>query len=457
MSNAIAQLKTSISEILDTPIQTIELGKITSISGNGLTVSGLELSIGDFCLLESADGRGALATVISLNSNAANLLPLESLESMSIAARVHRVDTPFHDIASRASSFLGQAFDSFGRSLGQLQATKVRTPISSFSKSSNGSFQRGDSRESATVMDRISPNQQLSTGLAALDLLLPIGIGQRFGVFAAAGVGKTTFLHDLMLRSQFDVKVICLVGERGREVQSLWNSTLDEQSRSNSILVAETSDRPAVVRAYSVESAIRIAEELRDSGKHVGFFVDSLTRYAYALRDIGIAANEPPLMRGYVPSVFAKLATLIERCGVRRNSGSITGIFSVLTDDDTAEDPLTEALIALLDGHILLSRELANLGQFPAIDLIRSVSRVAANIVPESQLKLIRAVRSDLTRIKAARTLIDAGFYQRGANPELDLALKRQAPIRQAMVSMETEPSAIKTQLTQLMNLYSLQ
>ncbi|ALN93528.1 FliI/YscN family ATPase [Lysobacter gummosus] len=274
------------------------------------------------------------------------------------------------------------------------------------------------------ALDRLSPRAPLETGLRTIDALLTLGIGQRVGIFAGSGVGKTTLLADLASHVQADVCVLCLVGERGREADDFWQHALTEQARQRSVMVVATSDQPAILRARSVLVALSLAEYFRAQGKHVLLLLDSITRYALALREIGLAAGEPPTLRAYTPSVFSALPKVIERCGALRHGGAITALMTVLAETDDIDDPMTETLRALLDGHIVLTRALAEQGHYPAIDVPRSISRVFGQVTGAEHRAAAKTAIAQLSLYETSRTLVESGLYSAGSNAQLDRALR---------------------------------
>jgi flagellum-specific ATP synthase len=268
----------------------------------------------------------------------------------------------------------------------------------------------------------MTPTTALQTGYRAIDAMLTLGVGQRVGVFAGSGVGKTTLLAGLVKNVQADVCVLCMVGERGREAQDFWQGVLDDRTREHSVMVVASSDQPAVLRARSVLAALAHAEFFRSQGKHVLLVLDSITRYAMALREIGLAAGEPPTVRAYTPNVFAALPKVVERCGALRSGGAITAVLSVLAESDDIDDPMAETMRALLDGHLVLTRQLAERRHFPAIDVSRSVSRVFHQVTHREHRRLAAEANTLLSTYESSRTLIESGFHVEGANPVLDRA-----------------------------------
>jgi flagellum-specific ATP synthase len=258
---------------------------------------------------------------------------------------------------------------------------------------------------------------------------LTLGEGQRVGIFAASGVGKTNLISQIARQATADVTVIALIGERGREVDALWHDGLSAEARARTSLIAATSDQPAALRARAAFQALAIADYWRAQGKHVLFLLDSATRLAMALREIGLAAGEPPTVRAYTPNVFATIPKLVERSGALRSGGAITAIMTVLSETDTGDDPISEMMKSLLDGHIMLSRTLAEQGVFPAIDICRSVSRQADGLVtPEASARARRVVEW-LSQYESSRTLRESGLYSAGSDPGIDGAIERNPSI----------------------------
>jgi flagellum-specific ATP synthase len=292
-------------------------------------------------------------------------------------------------------------------------------------------------------LERVSPTKVLETGIRAIDGLLTLGVGQRVGIFAASGVGKTTLMTQLARQVRADVTIICLVGERGREVESIWNHGLDAAARSRATLVAATSDQSAAMRVRSAHFALALAEYWRSVGKHVFLLLDSMTRLAMAMREIGLSAGEPPTVRAYTPNVFAAIPKLIERCGALKSGGAITAIATVLSETDDVDDPVCELMKSLLDGHIVLTRSLAEEGRFPAIDVPRSVSRQAEGLVEGGNRRHALQIQEWLSLYESSRTLIDTGLYVKGANTNLDRAIERRAATLKFLKQGRSECSAL--------------
>jgi flagellum-specific ATP synthase len=263
----------------------------------------------------------------------------------------------------------------------------------------------------------------LPLGVRVMDALLTVGAGQRMGIFSGSGVGKSTLLGMIARNSQADVNVVGLVGERGREVREFIENDLGEEGLKRSVVVVATSDQPALVRKKAAFLATAVAEYFRDLGKNVILMMDSVTRFAMAQREVGLATGEPPATKGYTPSVFAELPKLLERSGTSEK-GSITGLYTVLVDGDDVNEPISDAVRGILDGHVILSRQLASLGHYPAVDVLGSISRVMINIVQETHNQAASDVKALLAVYQEAKDLIDVGAYQMGSNPRIDLAIR---------------------------------
>jgi flagellum-specific ATP synthase len=277
-------------------------------------------------------------------------------------------------------------------------------------------------------MERARIDTPLATGVRALDTLVTLGRGQRMGLFAGSGVGKSSLLSMIARGTEAEVSVIALVGERGREVREFIEDDLGPEGLARSVVVVATSDEPALMRLRAADTATRIAESFREQGAHALLMMDSLTRVAMAQREIGLSAGEPPATRGYPPSAFALLARLLERAGTAR-SGSVTGLYTVLVDGDDHNEPVADAARSILDGHVVLDRKLAVMGHYPPIDVLSSISRVASKVNPAEQSAQAAVLRRVLAARRAAQDLIDVGAYTRGANPLVDAALDHAAEI----------------------------
>lgn len=391
----------------------LRTGRVRKILPTHIEADGPGVALGTLCEIEAMPGddvRSFQAEVVRVDRDSITLTPLEDSRPTFGGALV-TASAQSNNVAV-GEPFLGRVVDALGR------------PIDGA-----GSIRGGHlvSLRSGTVspLNRNSPQNLLETGIRAIDSVLTLGRGQRIGIFAASGVGKTSLMTQIARQVASDVTIICLVGERGREVEAIWNHRLDEKARSKSILVAATSDQSASLRVRAGHYALAQAEYWRARGKHVLLLLDSITRLAMAMREIGLAAGEPPTVRAYTPSVFAAIPKIVEKCGAVKSGGAISAIMTVLSENDEIEDPVCELMKSLLDGHIVLSRSLAEQGHFPAIDIPRSISRQAENLVPSPQRRQALQILEWLSKYEASQTLVDTGLYTKGSNEIIDRAVER--------------------------------
>jgi len=388
---------------------------VERIHATHIEASGPNVPLGTICRIETLAGDGGFeAEVIRVDRNSISLAPLQDNVPTCSGARVTAIgrsnDVPVGD------ALLGRALDALGRQIDRGPSIAHAQRASLFPAP-------------IAALERQSPRAIFQTGLRAIDGLLTLGKGQRIGLFAPSGAGKTTLMTQIAQQAEADIIILCLVGERGREVEAIWNDALTTEARAKSVLVAATSDQPAPLRVRACHYALALAEYWRAQGRHVLLMLDSVTRLAMAMREIGLAAGEPPTVRAYTPNVFAAVPKLVERCGALREGGAITAVMTVLSESEEMDDPVCEMMKSILDGHILLSRPLAEQGHFPAIDVPRSISRQSAALIDEKQAIAARNVQSWLSQYAASKTLIDAGLYVAGSNAELDEAVRRRPAI----------------------------
>jgi len=392
-------------------------GRVRKIMATHIEADGPNLALGGLCDVEACPGMGRRsfrAEVVRVDPDKILLSPLDDNIATYSGARV--VGLAQTSAVPVGPMFLGRAVDSLGVPIdgcGDIRATHF-LPLQG---------------ETVSPLDRASPDETLETGLRAVDGLLTLGKGQRVGIFAASGVGKTSLVTQLADHVSADITILCLVGERGREVEAMWNKLLDAGTRARTTLVAATSDQSAARRVRAAQYALALAEYWRSQGKHVLLLLDSITRLAMALREIGLAAGEPPTIRAYTPSAFAAIPKLMERCGALKAGGAITAIVTVLSETDEIDDPISELMKSVLDGHIVLSRTFAERGQFPAIDVGRSVSRQAQELARGPHRDHALQLLEWIGLHQSSQTLINAGLYMKGANAKLDQALERQPEI----------------------------
>lgn len=402
------------------------LGRIVSYNGLVIEAIGPEAKLGELCEIapEPDSGVRLPAEVVGYRRERTLLMPYAHLSGVSTRSLIHATGRPMTVPVGEA--LLGRVVDAFGRPLDDGPAIVFddayplhRAPIN--------------------PLDRAPIDTALHTGVRAIDGLLTLGVGQRVGVLAGSGVGKSTLLGMLARQVVADVTVLALVGERGREVGEFLEHALGPEGRKRSVVVVATSDEQALVRVHAANAAHAVAEYFRDHGKSVLLIVDSMTRFAMAQREIGLAIGEPPTFRGYTPSVFSRLPTLLERCGRLRKGGAITGVYSVLVEGDDMNEPVTDHMRAILDGHIVLDRDLASRGHHPAIDVLRSASRLMHQVAPDADQQLARELRKRMAVYAASRDLVELGAHQRGANPALDAAIDLQGPLEAVLQQSPTE------------------
>jgi flagellum-specific ATP synthase len=412
-------------------------GRVRKVASGYLEASGPACTVGDICAVES-DGAPFLAEVATADETGLILVPLELGRSARPRARVY--SSPMGDMSPVGAAFSGRAIDALARSI------DGRGPMdASHSAPLAGAVPR--------PLDRIAPAEPVATGIRALDGLLPLARGQRIGIFAASGVGKTSLVEQLVGQIECDRCVLCLVGERGREVEGIWNVLSRRDDADRFTLVAATSDESAALRVRSVNSALCLAEYWRDQGEHVVLVIDSVTRLAMALREIGLSAGEPPTVRAYTPNVFAALPRLVERCGAIRTGGAITSIMTVLSETDEVDDPVVEVMKSLLDGHIVLSRKLAERGHFPAIDVPRSISRQAPRIMSPAHAAAARDAAALLGTWEEARLLIESGMYSRGASAAIDRSIDLRDRLMGFLQQQQNEDVGFATTVGMLQSL----
>ncbi len=388
------------------------IGAVTAVRGLALEVAGLPCAVGDHVEVSSDTAAPTRAEVVASARGALTCMPFGPLAGLRVGQPVRAVGSG--PVVPTGQALLGRVLDGLGRPI------DGRGPLV-------GSRGRGDDR-APSPMERSRIDTPLATGVRALDTLVTLGRGQRIGLFAGSGVGKSSLLSMIARGSQAEISVIALVGERGREVREFLEDDLGAEGLARSVVVVATSDEPALMRLRAADTATRIAESFRANGAHALLMMDSLTRVAMAQREVGLSAGEPPATRGYPPSAFALLARLLERAGTAR-TGSVTGIYTVLVDGDDHNEPVADAARSILDGHVVLDRKLAVMGHYPPIDVLGSISRVAAKVNPTERTASATVLRRVLAARRAAQDLIDVGAYTRGANPLVDAALDHAGPI----------------------------
>ena len=397
---------------LETPAYRVS-GRICEMTGLVIESEGPRAAVGDLCEMEARGGRVIRAQVIGFRSGRTLLMPLEETDGIEaggmVVARTGQARFPVgHGLLGRVIDGFGEPMD--GRPLGVLDETR---PLYAAPPG---------------PLEREHIVEPLVTGVRAIDGLLTCGKGQRVGIFGGSGVGKSTLLGCLAKQNKADVSVVALIGERNREVRSFIEHELGPEGLARSVIVCATSDRPAPLRVRACFAALAVAEYFRDQGADVMLIMDSVTRLAMAQREIGLAAGEPPSQKGYTPSVFNLLPKIFERAG-RFHKGSITGLFTVLVEGDDFNEPIADAVRGILDGHIILTRDLATMGHYPAIDLGQSVSRLASAVSTPEQKRAATRIRQAMAEYSRAEDLINLGAYASGANPQIDSAIQMRPKV----------------------------
>lgn len=390
------------------------VGTVTSVLGLSLEIAGLDCAVGE--LVTVGAGHETLdAEVVASVSGAVRCMPLGRLTGVAAGAPARAKGSPM--LVPTGTGLFGRVLDALGRPIdgkGPLPPSRM-VPLD---------------QEAPSAMSRARIDTPLQTGVRVLDTMTTLGRGQRMGLFAGSGVGKSSLLSMVARGTDAEVSVIALVGERGREVREFLEDDLGPEGLARSVVVVATSDEPALMRIRAAVTATRIAESFREAGKDVVLMMDSLTRVAMAQREIGLSAGEPPATRGYPPSTFSVLARLLERAGTAE-TGSVTGIYTVLVDGDDHNEPIADAARSILDGHVVLDRKLAVTGHFPSVDVLGSVSRVASKVNAREYTALAVMLRRVLAARRSTQDLIDVGAYRHGSNPLVDAALDHEDAINQ--------------------------
>ena len=403
---------------LSTPLGTAEIrveGRVTRLIGLTLEAVGLRVALGEYCRVQIAPKQIADAEVVGFSGDRIYLMPLVAIEGLEPGARVW----PAKEAARVpvGNSLLGRVIDGIGRPLDAKGELKPERWVDL-------------AGETINPLKRKPIKETLDVGIRVINGLLAVGRGQRMGLFAGSGVGKSVLLGMMTRFTEAEVIVVGLIGERGREVREFIEHSLGEAGLARAVVVAAPADESPLMRLRAAQLTTRIAEDFRDQGKNVLLLMDSLTRYAQAQREIALAVGEPPATRGYPPSVFAKLPKLVERAGNGGDGGgSITAFYTVLTEGDDQQDPVADSARAILDGHIVLSRDLAEQGHYPAVDLEASISRAMPQILPPDRLEMAMQIRRLWSKYEQNADLISVGAYAPGSDPSIDLAIKMREPI----------------------------
>ena len=427
-----------LNEIINNSKPISQIGKIVEIIGLTIIADGPVSSIGDLChIVQDGTNEIIYAEVVGFRKDCVLLMPLGSIDGLRAGAKVINTGTSMKVKVSE--TLLGRVLDGLGNPLdgkGEIIADEYYPTNAAI----------------INPMDRKPIDEPLSLGLRAIDGLNTIGMGQRVGIFAGSGVGKSTTLAMIAKNTSADINVIALIGERGREVREFIEHTMGTSGMKRSIIVCATSEQPALVKIKASFVACAIAEYFRDKGKNVLFMLDSVTRIALAQREVGLAVGEPPATRGYTPSVFALLPKFLERAGANK-FGTITGLYTVLVEGDDMNEPIADAARSILDGHIVLSRALAHKNHYPAIDVLQSISRVMNNIVDDEHKTAAGKIRNLMANYAKNEDLISIGAYTKGTDPMTDKAIAMNDKINNYLIQKSDELADYEIAKNELINL----
>lgn len=414
-------------------------GKVTKIVGLTVESVGPDASVNDVCMISSRDGKITVkAEVIGFRDERLLLMPYEDITGIGVGSMVINLNEPL--LVPVGTELLGKALDGLGNPLdGSSLAVKEAYPVDA---------------PAPDPLDRVLISEILPLGVKAVDGLLTLGKGQRIGIFAGSGVGKSTLLGMFARNTRADINVIALIGERGREVREFIERDLGEEGLRRSVLVIATSDKPALIRKKAAKTATAIAEYFRDQGKDVLLMMDSLTRFSMAQREIGLASGEPPVSRGYPPSVYSEMPKLLERAG-NSATGSITGLYTVLVDGDDFNEPIADTARGILDGHIILSRSLAHKNHYPAIDILQSISRVMSSIADKEHKKAAGQMKMVMATYRDAEDLINIGAYKAGSSKSIDYAISKIDAVNAFLCQGTDEKVSLEDTLARLEGIFA--
>lgn len=386
-------------------------GKVVNVVGLTIETAGPSAKLGDICMVypsvKDSTAHPALAEVVGFKAGRNLLMPYQDVEGIGPGSIVENTGTPLK--VKVDESLLGHTLDGLGNPDGNLIPTGEEYSVEA----------KPPDPMSRKIIDEVLP-----LGVKAVDGLITVGKGQRIGIFAGSGVGKSTLMGMFARNTKADINVIALIGERGREVREFIERDLGPEGMKRSVVIVATSDKPALERKKAAQTATAIAEYFRDKGKDVLLMMDSLTRFSMAQREIGLASGEPPVSRGYPPSVYSEMPKLLERAG-RSDKGSITGLYTVLVDGDDFNEPITDTARSILDGHIMLNRKLAHKNHYPAIDVLQSISRCMSQIATKEHKSCAGRLKNVLATYNEAEDLINIGAYKQGSNPGIDYAIQK--------------------------------
>ena len=414
------------------------LGKVTKVVGLTIESVGPDAKLNDLCEIIVDDDTSVMAEVVGFLDKRLQLMPFETVEGVGIGCLVRNTGHPLSIPVGDA--LLGHTVDGLGRPTDTDETLELDAiyPVD------------GDPPD---PMDREIISEVLPLGVKAVDGLITVGKGQRIGIFAGSGVGKSTLMGMFARNTKAEVNVIALIGERGREVREFVEHDLGEEGMARSVVVVATSDKPALIRKKAAMSATAIAEYFRDQGKDVLLMMDSLTRFSMAQREIGLASGEPPVTRGYPPSVYSTMPRLLERAG-NSDKGSITGLYTVLVDGDDFNEPITDTARSILDGHIVLNRRLAQKNHYPAIDVLASISRVMSAVASKEHKMLAGRMKNVMATYSEAEDLINIGAYKMGSNKSIDYAISKIDAVNDFLLQATDEKIDFEDVLATLKNIF---
>lgn len=414
-------------------------GKVSKIVGLTIESIGPDAKLNDVCRILSNDPESpdVMAEVVGFKDKRLLLMPFETVEGIGPNCMVENTGDILR--VKVGEGLLGKIVDGLGRCIDNTEiedgeAYSVEAPP-------------------PDPMERVIISDILSLGVKAVDGLITVGKGQRIGIFAGSGVGKSTLMGMFARNTRADINVIALIGERGREVREFIERDLGEEGMKRSVVVVATSDKPALIRNKAAKTATAIAEYFRDKGKDVLLMMDSLTRFSMAQREIGLASGEPPVTRGYPPSVYSEMPKLLERAG-NGNQGSITGLYTVLVDGDDFNEPITDTARSILDGHIMLSRKIAHKNHYPAIDVLQSISRVMSQIATGEHKKMAGQIKNIMATYNEAEDLINIGAYKRGSNKNIDFAMDKIDKVNEFLIQGVDEKFVFEDELKLMSDIF---
>ncbi len=416
-----------------------KLGKVEKIVGLTIESTGPDAALNDICIIYPKEQgmKAIMAEVVGFRERKVLLMPLEKVEGVSVGCMVENTTIP--QKVKVGDALLGRVVDGLGN------------PIDDFKLENMTEYSVEADPPDPLTRDMI--DEILPMGVKAVDGLITIGKGQRIGIFAGSGVGKSTLLGMFARNTKADINVIALIGERGREVREFIERDLGEEGMKRSVVVVATSDKPALVRKKAAKTATAIAEYFRDRGNDVLLMMDSLTRFSMAQREIGLASGEPPVTRGYPPSVYSEMPKLLERAG-NSDKGSITGLYTVLVDSDDFNEPITDTARSILDGHIMLSRALTHKNHYPAIDVLQSISRVMNQITSREHKRYAMELKNVLATYNEAEDLINIGAYKSGSNKNIDFAISKISEVNKFLQQEVEEKFTMEEELEMMKGIF---